>query len=232
MATNTTNLSLIKPDLTDKIRIAQINQNMDIIDEKIGAVGTTSLQSQVTPIARSVAHYNKLIENGTNLNSLLETGVYKSPATTAGVNTLVNCPVTTPFVLLVRGDNALDGCVQVICSGESVYVRRATTSGWAANWTTPLIEAPMPTVYVSGTTPSITCEASHKYICGEVSTLSITAPQSGIADVVFESGATPAILTTTGITFPEWFDPTTDIEADTIYEINVSDGLGVVSAWS
>ena len=48
MATSTTNLGLIKPAGTDKIRIAQINGNMDIIDEKVGAVGNTSLQTQVT----------------------------------------------------------------------------------------------------------------------------------------------------------------------------------------
>ena len=46
MATSTTNLSLIKPAGTDKIRIAQINQNMDTLDAKIGAVGDTSLQAQ------------------------------------------------------------------------------------------------------------------------------------------------------------------------------------------
>jgi len=48
MATSTTNLGLTKPAGTDKIRIAQINGNMDILDEKIGAVGNTSLQAQVT----------------------------------------------------------------------------------------------------------------------------------------------------------------------------------------
>jgi len=48
MATQTTNLGLIKPAGTDKIRIAQINGNMDILDEKVGAVGNTSLQAQVT----------------------------------------------------------------------------------------------------------------------------------------------------------------------------------------
>lgn len=47
MATNTTNLALIKPSGTDKIRIAQINSNMDVIDAKIGPVGSTSLQAQV-----------------------------------------------------------------------------------------------------------------------------------------------------------------------------------------
>lgn len=46
MATSTTNLSLIKPAGSDKIRIAQINQNMDTLDAKIGAVGDTSLQAQ------------------------------------------------------------------------------------------------------------------------------------------------------------------------------------------
>lgn len=231
MATNTTNLSLIKPDLTDKIRITQINQNMDIIDSKIGPVGTTSLQGQVTPIAQSVANYNKLIANGTNLNAILGTGVYKSPSTAAGVLTLSNCPVETPFILFVRGDNVLDGCVQVICSGESVYVRRATTSGWAVNWTTPMIEVPTPIVHVSGTTPSISGEASHKYICGEVSTISITPPVSGTIDVVFESGTTPAVLTATGVTFPEWFDDSS-LDANTTYEINISDGLGVVTSWA
>lgn len=47
MATTTTNLALIKPAGTDKIRIAQINSNMDTLDSKIGPVGNTSLQAQV-----------------------------------------------------------------------------------------------------------------------------------------------------------------------------------------
>ena len=54
MATYTTNLSLIKPAGTDKIRIAQINQNMDTIDAAIGAVGNTSLQTQVTSVSDSL----------------------------------------------------------------------------------------------------------------------------------------------------------------------------------
>lgn len=47
MATSTTNLGLIKPAGTDKIRIAQINSNMDVIDAKMGAVGNTPLQTQI-----------------------------------------------------------------------------------------------------------------------------------------------------------------------------------------
>lgn len=47
MATTTKNLALIKPAGTDKIRIAQINSNMDVLDAKIGPVGNTSLQEQL-----------------------------------------------------------------------------------------------------------------------------------------------------------------------------------------
>ena len=56
MATSTTNLGLTKPAGTDKIRIAQINGNMDILDEKIGAVGNTSLQAQVTSQNEAIAN--------------------------------------------------------------------------------------------------------------------------------------------------------------------------------
>ena len=60
MATSTTNLGLTKPAGTDKIRIAQINGNMDILDEKIGAVGNTSLQAQVTSQNQAIAN----VQNG------------------------------------------------------------------------------------------------------------------------------------------------------------------------
>lgn len=92
---------------------------------------------------------------------------------------------------------------------------------------------------VSGSTPSITGVADHRYICGEVATLSITAPASGCIDVVFESGSTPTVLTVssakTGVSAIKWangFDPTA-LEANTTYEINILDGeFGVVGLWT
>lgn len=86
-------------------------------------------------------------------------------------------------------------------------------------------------IEVTGETPSITGEANKRYVCGEVSTLSITPPETGMIDVVFVSGSTPTVLTATGITFPEWFD-STSLESNTRYEINVLDGYGVVTAWA
>lgn len=89
---------------------------------------------------------------------------------------------------------------------------------------------------VTGTTPSITAKSNTKYVCGEVSTLAITLPTSGIVDVVFESGSTPTVLTITppaGVTV-KWangFDPTS-LEANTTYEINIMDDLGVACSWT
>jgi len=92
-------------------------------------------------------------------------------------------------------------------------------------------------VSVSGTAPVITALPGIRYVCGEVTTLDITLPDSGIVDVVFTSGSTPAVLTVTppnGMTM-KWangFDPTS-LEADTVYEVNVMDGVfGVVGVWS
>lgn len=86
---------------------------------------------------------------------------------------------------------------------------------------------------VSGTTPTITGKSGIRYICGEVSTLSITPPASGIIDVIFTSGSTPTVLTVPStVKFPEWFDPTS-LVANTTYEINIADGVyGAVMAWT
>jgi hypothetical protein len=92
---------------------------------------------------------------------------------------------------------------------------------------------------VSGTTPSITAKAGVRYVCGECSTLSITAPASGCIDVVFTSGSTATVLTVTsaktGVTAIKWygsFDPSS-LDANTIYEISILDGeLGAALSWT
>lgn len=103
----------------------------------------------------------------------------------------------------------------------------------------PLSDLADNTVSVSGTTPVIAGQAGLRYICGECATLSITAPASGCIDILFESGSTPTVLTITsaktGVTDIKWmdgFDPD-DLDANTIYEINILDGeFGVVAEWT
>lgn len=91
-------------------------------------------------------------------------------------------------------------------------------------------------VSVSGTTPVITALPGIRYVCGEVTTLDITPPASGIVGVVFTSGSTPTVLTITPPTggtvrWANGFDPTA-LDANTTYEINIADGLGVVVGWT
>ena len=95
---------------------------------------------------------------------------------------------------------------------------------------------------VSGSTPSIPAKAGVSYVCGECSTLTITVPNTGCFDVLFDSGSTPTVLTVTpptGMTV-EWlgnFDPTA-LSANATYEINIlvkpdiNKCLGVACAWT
>jgi len=85
---------------------------------------------------------------------------------------------------------------------------------------------------ISDTSPEIIGERNHRYVCGEVEEISIVPPSEGIMDVVFTSGTIPADLTIPStVLMPEWFDSTA-LDADTIYEINIMDGIyGVVAMW-
>lgn len=88
-------------------------------------------------------------------------------------------------------------------------------------------------VTVSGTSPIIVAEQNTRYICGEVTSLSFTPCASGICDVRFTSGSTITELTLPNtVKMPDWFDATS-LETNTIYEINVLDGVyGVVMSWA
>lgn len=91
-------------------------------------------------------------------------------------------------------------------------------------------------VEVTGTTPVITALPGIRYVCGEVATLDVTLPASGCIDVIFESGSTSTVLTVTpptGVTvrWANGFDPN-NLEANTMYEINILDGLGVAMTWT
>lgn len=86
---------------------------------------------------------------------------------------------------------------------------------------------------ISGTTPSIIAEENCRYVCGEVTSISITPCAQGICDIQFTSGSTVAILTVPStVIFPEWFDPTA-LETNTVYEISIVDGVyAAVGMWA
>lgn len=86
---------------------------------------------------------------------------------------------------------------------------------------------------VSGATPSIIAEENCRYVCGTVSTISLTPCVQGICDIQFTSGSTAAVLTIPNtVIFPEWFDATT-LEIDKVYEISIVDGIyAAVGVWA
>ena len=87
-------------------------------------------------------------------------------------------------------------------------------------------------VAVSGSTPSITAKSGIRYVCGEVSTISITPCASGTCEVQFTSGTSAAVLSVSGVTWPEWFDYTA-LETNRIYDLLITDGtLGMVMSWA
>ena len=94
-----------------------------------------------------------------------------------------------------------------------------------------IVDGSTGTVSVTGTTPTITAVENTRYVCGEVSTLSITPPASGICIIRFTSGTTATVLTATGVVWPEWFDATA-LEAERVYEICITDGYGMVVSWA
>ena len=86
-------------------------------------------------------------------------------------------------------------------------------------------------VNLSGTQITQVGADNTMYMCGELTELTFTAPSVGITGIRFTSGTTPTVLTISGVT--AWmfdFDPTA-LEADTTYEINVLNGIGV-AGWA
>ena len=94
-------------------------------------------------------------------------------------------------------------------------------------------EPPETVVTVTGSTPTITGVANHRYMCGEVSTLSVTPPVSGMIDVMFTSGSSAAVLTVPNtVKWANGFD-SSSLDANTTYELSILDGVwGVAAAWA
>lgn len=82
---------------------------------------------------------------------------------------------------------------------------------------------------ISGTTATIAASANTIYKCGELTALTISSvPESGAFTVIFTSGSTATVFDEpSGMTMPDGFT----VEANTRYEINVSDGYAVVASW-
>ena len=135
MATYTTNLGLKKPAQSDKIRIADINNNMDDIDAAFGAVGNTSVATQLGDIRGGMA----IVSNGNAHDAIaagqfvyvmghdtLDDGLYTANSALAANATLSSSNVTA---VSGGGLNALNSKIVPSQSTLQVQNNEEFTSG-------------------------------------------------------------------------------------------------------
>ena len=91
------------------------------------------------------------------------------------------------------------------------------------------VDASTRVVEITGSTPSITALSNTVYVCGTLTSLTLTPPSEGVTTVLFQSGSTPTVLTLPStVLMPSWFY----IEANKIYEISIAHGVyGSAMSW-
>ena len=197
------------------------------IRSMIGAVGFTDYASQNT--AGVVKIYGgglvmdntgKLVINPATTTNCKDGSAYSSPITPNHQHDAVFYGLSK-----LAGEDLRNSDTPVGTYPQNAKTAIQTMLGIEAD--IPLIET------VSGTTPSITGMPNVRYICGEVSSISITPPASGSMTVRFDSGSTATVLTVPNtVKFPAWFDATS-LDINTTYEIMITDGVyGAVMSWA
>ena len=150
--------------------------------------------------------------DGYNLDELVETVNEVSEA----ANGVINMTVSS----------------QTLPQGASATVTKTEDEDGIINldFGLPLASGEVQVVNVSCSNPSITAEYNRRYVCGEVSTLTITPASQGCTDVLFTSGTTPTVLSLPNtVKMPAWFT----VEANKTYEISILDGVyGSVMSWT
>lgn len=92
MATRTTYLNLIKPDYSDAADIADINANMDTLDDKIKGIDSAAIDDTLVPTSNSGTIRNQLSQLANRIKAATGAGGWKDdPSTTlASLATLVS----------------------------------------------------------------------------------------------------------------------------------------------
>ena len=136
------------------------------------------------------------------------------------------------FATVINGVENMTVSSQTLPQGASATVTKTEDEDGVVNldFGLPLASGEVQVVTVTGSNPTITAEYNKRYVCGEVSTLTITPATQGCTDVLFTSGTTPTVLSLPNtVKMPSWFT----VEASKTYEINILDGVyGSVMAWT
>ena len=222
-------------DLTTKAYVDNAVAGVTVPVQDVQVNGTSVVSSGVAnvPIASTtepgVAKVN--LNNGTQIiNGVLTTASANSGHIKAG---------NSGYLMLnanLQHEAAFYGLAKA-ASADMKDIASTTVGQYPEAQKSAISEMLNGSVSVSGTTPTINALPGVRYVCGEVTTLDIVTPATGIVDVVFTSGSTPTVLTVTppsgmAMKWANGFDPSA-LETETTYEINIMDGcLGVSGSWS
>ena len=77
------------------------------------------------------------------------------------------------------------------------------------------------------TDTAVTLESGKFYEFPEMASLTVTAPATGITGLRFTSGSTPTVFSVVGAKMQDF-----EIEANTVYEVSISDGYSLITGWS
>lgn len=210
------------------------------VDDEISSSSTNPVQNKVIAIALEDKQDTMTIDDAISLNSTnpVQNSVI---AEALGEKVSFESMTMAEYEMLSQSEK-MDGTMRFITDsdGENLISKQSLGLGNVDN--TSDMDKPVSTAQrkaidemhgktyrVGGTDAVIIAQPNTRYICGELSTLDFTPCSSGVCDIMFTSGSSKTILTLPNtVKMPDGFE----VEADTIYEINVLDGVyGVVASW-
>lgn len=114
-------------------------------------------------------------------------------------------------------------------SNAVLYTAQSLTDSQKAQARTNIGAASEVREAVSGTSINLDPEVGYRYVCGELIALAVTSsPSIGGWSVCFTSGSTATVLTMPNeVKMPDGFE----VDASTVYEINVLDNYALVASW-
>lgn len=114
-------------------------------------------------------------------------------------------------------------------SNAVLYTAQSLTDSQKAQARTNIGAASEVREAVSGTSVNLDPEIGYRYVCGELTALTVTSsPGTGGWSVRFTCGSTATVLTMPNtVVMPDGFE----VEASTVYEINVLDNYALVASW-
>ena len=152
MASTTTNIGLTKPAGTDQALISAINGNMDIIDTKMGAVGNTSVQGQITALSDQIAN----VDTVTNTHVITD----KIIAYRAGRVVFITC---------ISGSYSTNANGKLTENSTEVTIPEKYRPVISANFVEPVSQKRLTIandgkIYVDGTISNVGCRFSATYM--------------------------------------------------------------------